>query len=90
MVPDAIQEHLGKPTSVERKDVTGVASNVEIHHYDGMTLEYDRLDNGNLVVGGVIIAKSTAAPATSAPAPSASARAPDISRAGRPKTSGFR
>jgi hypothetical protein len=40
--------------------VPGTANAVEIHHYDGMQIEYDRLDNGNLVVGGIVISKSTA------------------------------
>jgi hypothetical protein len=72
MVPTAIQEHLGPPKRVERSQSAGAgaADRVEIHHYDGMRIEYDRIENGNLVVGGIILFKESApTPATSAPSP---------------------
>jgi hypothetical protein len=66
MVPSAIQEHLGAPKRVERSQSagTGAADRVEVHHYDGMRIEYDRIENGNLVVGGILLFKESA---TSAP-----------------------
>lgn len=72
MIPSAIQEHLGKPKHIDRRDVLGEAYNVEVHHYDGMRIEYDRLTNGNLVMGGILILKE---PPSTAPAPSASGAA---------------
>ncbi|MFO7180125.1 MAG: hypothetical protein DIU78_015610 [Pseudomonadota bacterium] len=67
MIPAAIQEHLGPPSSVDRKDVAGPADAVEVHHYPGMRIEYDRIPNGNLVMGAVRLFKETSA----ATAPSA-------------------
>jgi len=71
MVPSAIQEHLGQPKRVERDPNAGAgaADRVEIHHYDGLRIEYDRIENGNLVVGGIAVFKE--APATAPPATSA-------------------
>lgn len=70
MVPSAIQEHLGQPKRVERNPSapeTGAADRVEVHEYNGMRIEYDRIENGNLVVGGIILFKEAApALATSA------------------------
>lgn len=67
MVPSAIQEHLGQPKQVERSGSagTGAADRVELHRYDGMRIEYDRIENGNLVVGGIVIFKESPAPASS-------------------------
>jgi hypothetical protein len=66
MVPSAIQEHLGAPKHIDRTDATGAADRVEVHHYDGMRIEYDRIENGNLVVGGIMIFKEPPAAAPSA------------------------
>lgn len=75
MKQQVIMDHLGP--SLRQEKVTGDNPNhtLERHYYDGMTVEYDRYDNGQIVLGGVIIEKSTgagaAAPAASAaPAPS--------------------
>jgi hypothetical protein len=51
----AAQESLGKPTRVEPRDGSGPYRTVEIHDYPGMQLEYDRLPNKNVVLGGVIL-----------------------------------
>jgi hypothetical protein len=61
MIPKAIQEYLHEPQRVERSGETGTANKVETHFYDGMTLEYDRIENGNLVLGGILIFKSETA-----------------------------
>lgn len=71
MIPTAIQEHLGKPKRVEQGGATGEARNAEVHYYDGLTVEYDRIENGNLVMGGVIIHKPVPADAGAAPVTSA-------------------
>ncbi|HEY6726524.1 MAG TPA: hypothetical protein VI197_20960 [Polyangiaceae bacterium] len=76
MKQQVIMDHLGP--SVRQEKVTGDNPNhtVERHYYDGMTVEYDRYDNGQVVLGGVIIEKPTApgaAPAAS-PAPTPSSK----------------
>ncbi|HET9959112.1 MAG TPA: hypothetical protein VFQ61_31695 [Polyangiaceae bacterium] len=62
MLPQAIQEHLGQPQRVERRDVVGPADAVETHYYDGIVLEYDRIANGNLVLGSAQVVKGSGAP----------------------------
>jgi hypothetical protein len=69
MVPAAIEEKLGKAENVDKRDLTGPANGVETHQYPGLTLIYDRLDNGNLVLAEMIVFK---APRPDAGAPSAS------------------
>jgi hypothetical protein len=64
MVPFAIQEHLGQPRSVDRRDAAGAADRVEIHHYPGLRVEYDRLENGNLVASAFVIFKEPASAGT--------------------------
>lgn len=71
MIPRAIQEHLGPPQRVERSEALGAALNAEVHYYDGITLEYDRIENGNLVLGGAIIYKPAPVDASVPPATSA-------------------
>lgn len=60
MLPTAIQEFLGAPQKVERSGVAGPAFRVEIHHYPGLRIEYDRLENGKLVMAGILIMKEPA------------------------------
>jgi len=57
MIPSAIQEVLGPPRKVEKRDAPGTANQVETHDYEGMRIEYDRIENGNLVMGGIRILK---------------------------------
>jgi len=64
MVPFALQEHLGQPKSIERRDAPGAADRVEIHHYPGLRIEYDRLENGNLVAGAFVLFKEPASAST--------------------------
>jgi len=75
MVPAAIQEHLGAPERLEKLAPTPPNQTAERHFYPGLTVEYDRHANGNLIFGGVVIEKpageSTTAPP---PAPSASVK----------------
>ena len=73
MIPSAIQEYLGQPKEVQSRAVQGAALDVEVHRYDGMRIEYDRLPNGNLVMGGILIMKE---PVPSAPTSASAAPAP--------------
>lgn len=74
MVPSAIQEHLGRPARTERREQAGPGENVETHYYPGITIRYDRLENGNLVMAEIIVSKDVPAD-PNASAPSGSARA---------------
>jgi hypothetical protein len=67
MIPSAIQEYLGPPKQVESREVLGEALNVQVHRYDGLRIEYDRLANGNLVMGGIIVVKEPLAADAGAP-----------------------
>ncbi|MBX3129962.1 MAG: hypothetical protein KF718_24815 [Polyangiaceae bacterium] len=55
MLPEAIQEHLGKPVRVERGNAGAHPATAEQHEYDGMVLEYDVMPSGQSVLGGVRI-----------------------------------
>ena len=57
MLPWAVQELLGKPMRLEKVSDGGAFYTEERHHYEGMTLEYDRLQNDNLVLGGIVVTK---------------------------------
>jgi len=61
MRPEALQEQLGKPLKIETIEPPGVDGLAERHFYDGITLEYDRWSNGNLVLGAAILTKSATA-----------------------------
>jgi len=63
MHPSAIQEHLGPPQKVETISPMGPDGFNERHVYDGMSLEYDRWSNGNLILGAVVLTKSATAAA---------------------------
>lgn len=55
MMPWAIEEKLGKAARVEQ--VSGQAPE-ELHHYAGMILEYDRLENKKLALAGIRMNKN--------------------------------
>jgi hypothetical protein len=55
MLVSAVQQYLGPPDRVEAGNAGAVPETAEQHHYKGMVLEYDRLQNGKLVLGGVRI-----------------------------------
>lgn len=63
MQPGALQEHLGKPLKEEAVTPMGADGFNERHVYDGLTLEYDRWSNGNLVLGAALLTKSASAAA---------------------------
>ncbi len=57
MTPQAIQQHLGKPKRIEKAPPNAHGTE-EVHHYDGMLLEYDRIERtGLLALGGIEIVK---------------------------------
>lgn len=88
MKQKVIMDHLGPSLRKEKVTEDNRNHTVERHYYDGMTVEYDRYDNGQIVLGGVIIEKSTGAgagaPATSAGVPATSAAAPVTKAASKP------
>jgi hypothetical protein len=57
MSPSAIQEYLGAPSRTEKLSAPGADGNAERHYYAGLTLTYDRLENGNLALGEALIEK---------------------------------
>jgi hypothetical protein len=71
MKQQVIAEHLGPASRQEKVTEDNPNHTVERHYYDGMTLEYDRYDNGQIVLGAVIIEKSKGAQASPKGAPSA-------------------
>jgi hypothetical protein len=62
MLPWAVEEHVGKPLKVEPAKDGSLQATVELRHYEDMILEYDRLPNGNVVLGGVILDRDMKAP----------------------------
>ncbi len=76
MIPAALQEVLGPPKAKQANDSPGVVNNAEVHEYDGLRLEYDRIENGNLVLGGIWLLKSEVAPAAGGSAAAAPAKPP--------------
>jgi hypothetical protein len=72
MLQPAAVELLGTAQRVEPVADPGPWGTVERHHYPDMIVEYDKLPNGNVVLGGVVLA----APKGPGPGVSASATAP--------------
>jgi len=52
MLMSGVQELLGKPKAVHVVKDANPYGTVEVHDYDGFTLEYDRLDAERVVLGG--------------------------------------
>lgn len=59
---------LGQPLRTETVK-PGRFPTVEKHYYDGLVLEYDKLQNGNVVLGGAVLTKSNSAASTKSPPP---------------------
>ena len=57
MLPWAIHEHLGKPKKIEKLPGNAPFNTVELHHYDGLVLEFDRLGNNQPILGGMLLSK---------------------------------
>lgn len=52
MLMSGVQELLGKPKAVHAIKDANPYGTIELHDYDGFTLEYDRLDADRVVLGG--------------------------------------
>jgi hypothetical protein len=57
MLQPAVPELYGVPLKVEQVKDGGSANTVEIHTYNGMRLDFDRMPNGTVVVGAIHIVK---------------------------------
>ena len=57
MFREAVAEVLGSPSKTTPVSAGGKHGTVELHEYEGARLEYDRIANGNVVLGGVIVSK---------------------------------
>lgn len=70
MLMSGVQELLGKPKAVHSVKDPNPYGTIEIHDYDGFSLEYDRLDPDRVVLGGVLLTAPSAAkaPAKTKPA----------------------
>jgi hypothetical protein len=66
MLPKAVSEIMGEPQRIEQVAPLGEDGLAERHFYDGVTFEYDRWSNGNLVLGAATITKSDTAAAKTA------------------------
>jgi hypothetical protein len=58
MLQPAVREMLGPPQKVETVKSPGDANTLEIFTYKGMRVEFDKLPNGNVVVGGIDLTKA--------------------------------
>jgi hypothetical protein len=66
MVMSGVQELLGKPKAVHPVKEANPYGTIELHDYNGFSLEYDRLDPDRVVLGGIVLT----APGKGAPKPS--------------------
>jgi hypothetical protein len=57
MIPTAVHEIIGKPTSSEVVTTPNDFNTVAREIYPGMVLEYDRYTNGRVILGAVVIEK---------------------------------
>jgi hypothetical protein len=55
MLQTAVEQALGKPQAVRRLSADNPFKTVEIHEYPQFELEYDQLEAGRLVLGGVVL-----------------------------------
>lgn len=70
MKQKVIEDHLGPPLKKETVSEDNPFHTVERDYYDGMTVEYDRYDNGQIVLGALIVEKPEGGTAPSAPSAS--------------------
>jgi hypothetical protein len=57
MLESGVREILGPPLRTEAITAPNDWNMVAVHHYKGLRIEYDRIPNGNVVVGGIVITK---------------------------------
>jgi len=55
MVMSGVQELLGKPKAVHPVKEANPYGTIELHDYNGFSLEYDRLDPDRVVLGGIVL-----------------------------------
>ncbi len=72
MKQSVIRNHLGPPLRTEKVDSDNPNHTVERDYYAGMVVEYDRYDNGQVVLGGVRIEKPEGSKSAAKAAPAAS------------------
>ncbi len=56
-LPEFVEEELGPPKSRRAVTEPNPWNTVEVAEYEGFTAEYDRLDNGKVALGGLVIQK---------------------------------
>lgn len=74
MLMTGVQELLGKPKAVHQVKDPNPYKTIEIHDYDGFSLEYDRPDPDRVVLGGIILTAPRAGAAASATKASSKAK----------------
>jgi len=57
MVPKAIRDVLGAPKSTEQVSTPNEFNTVQRDTYPGLVAEYDKYENGNLILGAIILTK---------------------------------
>jgi hypothetical protein len=55
MLQQGVEEFLGKPKAVHKVEGENPFGTVEIHDYDGCTLEYDKVGPDRVILGGVVL-----------------------------------
>jgi hypothetical protein len=58
-----VEEEFGAPHKKEPKDPPGADGLVDRHYYDGVTLEFDQIENGNIVLSAIEVFPSETAAA---------------------------
>ncbi len=61
MIPSGVESLIGRPQKVEDVKDGGSAKTVQIAHYDGLRIEYDKVppDPGRVVVGGIVVTRGS-------------------------------
>ncbi len=58
MLPWAVRDALGKPLKTDTIADGGPTHTVQSDEFPGLRVEYDRIENGNLVVGEIVVTKA--------------------------------
>lgn len=75
MLMSGVQELLGKPKAVHQVKDPNPYGTIEVHDYDGFSLEYDRLDENRVVLGGIVLTAPHAAGSASSSSAKAASKA---------------
>jgi hypothetical protein len=84
MLDRGVRELLGAPRSVRKLEGDNPNHTVEVHEYDGATLEFDRISPESVVLGGVILNAPPGGAKPGADAPSPDSAATKAAEAPRP------